>query len=267
MHTYIHTYIHTYEHTNIHTDAGRDGWTGLARPNSQARTGTGEYSFPLFSWPRAGLATLPGWSIFYYMWWPYIHTYTAVVHQTVISLLLFCSRLFNTASCIETQSMCPATLYTMCRTRQPRPIRPISNTPRWARRRRYSVALRMTTCKAHSDWASIDALAVFELPACPSGTPGPTCSLFQAVCNSTWEVLYIYIYIYLYLAHGRWAQRAINRLPAPHIQQRCHLACGHEASSYLTLSATEARTIYLILSRNDPSLDSAPVMREGYYEY
>ena len=30
-------------------DAGRDGWTRLARPNSQARTGTGEYSFSLFS--------------------------------------------------------------------------------------------------------------------------------------------------------------------------------------------------------------------------
>ena len=55
-------------------DAGRDGWTRLARPNSQARTGTGECSFSLFSWPRAGSATLPGWSILCYMWWPYIHT-------------------------------------------------------------------------------------------------------------------------------------------------------------------------------------------------
>ena len=27
-------------------DAGRDGWTRLARPNSRARTGTGEYYFP-----------------------------------------------------------------------------------------------------------------------------------------------------------------------------------------------------------------------------
>ena len=55
------------------TDAGRDGWTRLARPNSQARTGTREYSFSLFSWPRAGLATLPGWSILCYMGWPYMH--------------------------------------------------------------------------------------------------------------------------------------------------------------------------------------------------
>ena len=30
-------------------DAGRDGGIRLARPNSQARTGTGEYSFSLFS--------------------------------------------------------------------------------------------------------------------------------------------------------------------------------------------------------------------------
>ena len=29
--------------------------------------------FSLFSWPRAGLATLLGWCILCYMWWPYIH--------------------------------------------------------------------------------------------------------------------------------------------------------------------------------------------------
>ena len=63
------------EYGDEQTDAGRDGWTRLARPNSQARTGTGECSFSLFSWPRAGLATLSGWSILCYMWWPYIHTY------------------------------------------------------------------------------------------------------------------------------------------------------------------------------------------------
>ena len=63
------------EYGDEQTDAGRDGWTRLARPNSLARTGTGGYSFSLFSWPRAGLATLPGWSILRYMWWPYIHTY------------------------------------------------------------------------------------------------------------------------------------------------------------------------------------------------
>ena len=35
---------------NEQTDAGRDDQTCLARPNSQAaRTGTGKYSFPLFS--------------------------------------------------------------------------------------------------------------------------------------------------------------------------------------------------------------------------
>ena len=62
------------EYGDEQADAGRDGWTRLARPNSRARTGTGEYSFSLFSWPRAGLATLPGWSILY-MSWPYIHTY------------------------------------------------------------------------------------------------------------------------------------------------------------------------------------------------
>ena len=63
------------EYGDEQADAGRNGWTRLARPNSQARTGTGECSFPQFSWPRAGLATLPGWSILCYMWWPYINTY------------------------------------------------------------------------------------------------------------------------------------------------------------------------------------------------
>ena len=39
-------------------DAGRDGRTRLTRPSSQARTGTGGYSFSLFSCPRAGLVIL-----------------------------------------------------------------------------------------------------------------------------------------------------------------------------------------------------------------
>ena len=34
---------------NEQANAGRDGRTRLARPNSHARTGTGEYLFPLFS--------------------------------------------------------------------------------------------------------------------------------------------------------------------------------------------------------------------------
>ena len=34
------------ENGDEQADAGRDGWTRLAKPNSQARTGTGEYYFP-----------------------------------------------------------------------------------------------------------------------------------------------------------------------------------------------------------------------------
>ena len=37
------------EYGDEQADAGRDGRTHLARPNSQARTGTGDYSFSLFS--------------------------------------------------------------------------------------------------------------------------------------------------------------------------------------------------------------------------
>ena len=43
---------------NEQADAGRDGRNRLARPNHQARTGTGEKHFFLFSVPRAGLATI-----------------------------------------------------------------------------------------------------------------------------------------------------------------------------------------------------------------
>ena len=35
------------EYGDEQADAGRDGWTRLARPNPQARTGTGEYFFPV----------------------------------------------------------------------------------------------------------------------------------------------------------------------------------------------------------------------------
>ena len=37
------------EYGDEQADAGRDGRTYLARPNSQARTGTGKISFSLFS--------------------------------------------------------------------------------------------------------------------------------------------------------------------------------------------------------------------------
>ena len=58
------------EYGDEQADAGRDCRTRLARPISQARTRTGKKSFSLFSWPRAGLATLPGWSILLLCVWP-----------------------------------------------------------------------------------------------------------------------------------------------------------------------------------------------------
>ena len=48
------------EYVDEQVDAGRDCRTRLARPNSQARTATGKWSFFLFRCPRAELATLPG---------------------------------------------------------------------------------------------------------------------------------------------------------------------------------------------------------------
>ena len=48
------------EYGDEQADAGRDCRARLARPNSQASTRAGKYPFSLFSWPRAGLATLLG---------------------------------------------------------------------------------------------------------------------------------------------------------------------------------------------------------------
>ena len=70
---------------NEQAHAGRDGRTRPARPISQVRTGTGKYSFSLFSWPRAGLSTLPGWSL------PLLYVMT--IHQSTkysrVSLLMW----------------------------------------------------------------------------------------------------------------------------------------------------------------------------------
>ena len=65
------------EYGDEQADAGRDCRTRLARPNSQARTRTGKYSFSLFSWPRVGLATIPGWSILLL----YVMTIHAYIHK------------------------------------------------------------------------------------------------------------------------------------------------------------------------------------------
>ena len=48
------------EYGDEQANAGRDCQNRLVRPNSQARTRTGEHSFFLFSCSRAELATLPG---------------------------------------------------------------------------------------------------------------------------------------------------------------------------------------------------------------
>ena len=76
------------EYGDEQADAGRDGWTHLARPNSQARTGTGEYLFSLFNWPRAGLATLPGWPILCCLKKNIIcdHTYIDYIHTVCVAI-------------------------------------------------------------------------------------------------------------------------------------------------------------------------------------
>ena len=72
---------------------------GTAEPFWRDRTlrharGQGNIHFSLFSWPRAGLlATLPGWSILCYMWWPYIQTYIHThtgIYYWFASVCVFC---------------------------------------------------------------------------------------------------------------------------------------------------------------------------------
>ena len=46
------------ERGDEHADAGRDCRTRLAGPNSKARTGTGKYSFSLFSWTTSRIGNL-----------------------------------------------------------------------------------------------------------------------------------------------------------------------------------------------------------------
>ena len=78
------------EYGDEQADAGRDCRTRLARPNSQARTRTGKYSVSLFSWPRAGLATLPGLSIFL-LYVTTIHTYCCINRSRAMRILLIYS--------------------------------------------------------------------------------------------------------------------------------------------------------------------------------
>ena len=88
------------EYGDEQADAGRDCRTRLTRPNSQARTRTGQYSFSLFSWPHVGLATLPGRSILL-LYVMTIHTYlvgsTAVVFIG-LCILLICSTKVSTCT-------------------------------------------------------------------------------------------------------------------------------------------------------------------------
>ena len=84
-------------------DAGRDCRTRLVRPISQARTRTGKYPFSLFSWPWAGLATLPRLIVLCYMWWPYRHTYYKINSLFRASQLAEEFSVFFPSSCTETR--------------------------------------------------------------------------------------------------------------------------------------------------------------------
>ena len=85
---------------NEQADAGRDGRIRLARPNYYARTGTGKYLFFRFSWPQAGLATLPGWSILCLSYVMTIHTYTyIVIHSTCNSSMYLTPVAFTYITC------------------------------------------------------------------------------------------------------------------------------------------------------------------------
>ena len=65
------------EYGDEQADAGRDGWTRLAGPNSQARTGTGKIIFPVqLTTSRIGNLTRLIHTLLYVMTiQTYIHTY------------------------------------------------------------------------------------------------------------------------------------------------------------------------------------------------
>ena len=67
---------------NGQADTGREGRTCLARPNSQAQTGTiKKCSFSLFSCPRAGLVTSLGCNILPYVITIYTANYMSAVQR------------------------------------------------------------------------------------------------------------------------------------------------------------------------------------------
>ena len=83
---------------NEQADAGRDGRTHLARPNSQARTGTGEYCFSLFSLHEQDWQPYPvdPYSATVYVMTLYTYEYRASTSPTQVLHYNFS---FHTRSC------------------------------------------------------------------------------------------------------------------------------------------------------------------------
>ena len=74
-----------------------------------------------------------------------------------------------------------------------------------------------------------------------------TCLLYAFPSSLQHHMGVIYI---LFVSRIRPMIKGLNVLGyQSHVPQRCHPTCGDEASSYLTLSATEAKTKELILSK------------------
>ena len=90
-------------------DAGRDSRKRLARPNSQARTWTGKYSFSLFSWQRAGLATLRGWTILLLYVWPYTDIRCTMPNKKIVLLRAKKSCQFEIHSAVCCTRVCNGT--------------------------------------------------------------------------------------------------------------------------------------------------------------
>ena len=102
----INVSVHS-EYEYEQANGGRDSRTRLARRSSQAQTGKGKSSFSLFSRPRAGLATLSGWSLplLHYM---VIHPYFVPVHSITVDFsptLFYCRSYYATTAMGEPDQM------------------------------------------------------------------------------------------------------------------------------------------------------------------
>ena len=116
--------------------------------------------------------------------------------------------------------------------------------PPWARRRRCSVALRTELPSTRLPCSALPIFPHALLGLGPLDLFQYSGTLFEVIFAAAHGGYSIYQYIYFVSRLRRVGLNVLGYLS--HVPQRRHPACGHEASSHLTLSATE---YFLIISQ------------------